>query len=169
MSRKRIKPNVRPSQELVEKIYAAIDASTIPQELKAVYMLANAVQIMTESTFRRIELIFLENGLEAHSNSLLHGIEEYCRMVRKAGRHFFDKIEPQIGGATFEIGRDASEGCELYDSFNQDCDELIRLMLLYIDRTRNTDRWRDVFAYLRRLPSTGTFNDEDFTRYKMKV
>lgn len=150
------------------KIYADIDASTIPQELKALYLLATAVQIMNETVFRRIQHVFLENGITIGSNVLLDGLDDYCRTTKKASRQFFRKVEPQIAGATFDVGRDASEGAAVYDAFSEDCNELCRLVLLYLDRTDKNERWRDVFTLLRRMPSTGTFRDEDFTRYKMR-
>lgn len=95
-------------------------------------------------------------------------ITDYCRYTKMASSLFFQRIEPQISGATFELGRNYQESCEAYDGFAEDSNELCRLFLLYLDRTAKTERWRDVFALLRRMPSQGLFKDEDFTRFKMK-
>jgi len=160
------KATVTPEQ--YKAIHDDIDASTIPQELKAIYILANALQLMVENAFQRLKYIHLNNGVEVKENDLLKGITDYCRTTKMASWQFYNRIEPQISGATFEIGRDYQEGAQAYDNFSEDSNELCRLFLLYLDRTAKTERWRDVFALLRRMPSQGLFKDEDFTRFKMK-
>lgn len=156
------------SKEQYRQIHADIDASTIPQQLKAVYILANALQLMVENSYQRLRAVHARNGVQINGNDLLKGITDYCKTTKMASWQFFNRIEPQINGATFEIGRDYEESCGLYDNFSEESNELCRLFLLYLDRTAKNERWRDVFALLRRMPSTGTFNDEDFTRFKMK-
>lgn len=156
------------TREQYRKIHEDIDASTIPQELKAVYMLANALQLMVDTSFRRIRSVYAKHGALIDGNDLLKGITDYCKMTKAASWQFFNRIEPQINGATFEVGRDAAEGADAYDNFNEDCNEIVRLVLLYLDRTAGNEKWRDVFTMLRRMPTTGKFNDEDYTRYKMK-
>ena len=160
------KATVTPEQ--YRKIHADIDASTIPQELKAIYILANSLQLMVENAFQRLRYVHANNGVIIQDNELLKGITEYCRLTKMASWQFYNRIEPQISGATFEIGRDNQEGCEIYDQFSEDSNELCRLFLLYLDRTAKNERWRDVFTFLRRMPSTGLFKDEDYTRFKMK-
>lgn len=156
------------TKEQRKAIHADVDASTLPQELKAIYILANAVELMTQNAFGRLKYVFARNGVIINENELLTGITDYCRYTKMASSLFFQRIEPQISGATFELGRNYQESCEAYDGFAEDSNELCRLFLLYLDRTAKTERWRDVFALLRRMPSQGLFKDEDFTRFKMK-
>lgn len=64
---------------------------------------------------------------------------------------------------------DAPDNAEAYDGFSQDQLEVVRLLMLYVDRTaRNNDAFAKVFATLRRMPGNGLFKDEDIARFKMK-
>ena len=152
------KPKI--TAEQIKRVHADVDASTIPQQLKAIYILANALELMTTNAFQRLRSVYLRNGVEVKENDLLKGITDYCRMTKMASWQFFNRIEPQITGATFEIGRDYQEKAGLYDDFSEDSN--------YLDRTAHNERWRDVFAQLRKMPSMGLFKDEDYTRFKMK-
>lgn len=145
-----------------------INNSTIPEELRAAYVLANALMLLTENSFSRIRSVYSKHGMIAKGNDLLKGLNEFCKAVKRASWLFFERIEPQIQGATFGVGRTVEEGVEVYDNFSEESNELCRLFLLYIDRTKDNERWRDVFTLLRRMPSVGVFKDEDFTRFKMK-
>lgn len=169
MSRKQAHPKVPLNRDLVEKIHKEICSTSIPEEMHTLYLLANSVQILTETIFRRIEHVFLENNIHPKSNDLLDSIEDYCRMIRKACRKFYDSIEPQICGATFNYGRTAKEKAALYDSFNAMSNELIRLLMLYRDRTNKNDKYLDIFEYLYNLESTGLFTLEDILKYKIQT
>lgn len=155
-------------KKIRDAINADIDASTIPSELKACYLLSNALQLLVDNSFERIKAVFNKHGVITNRNNLLTGITDYCKMVRSASWQFFNRIEPEISGATFEIGHTPEEGAELYDNFSDDANEICRLLLLYMDRTWRNDEWRKVFTLLRKMQSTGLFNDEDFTRFKQK-
>jgi len=145
-------------------ISADIQASTIPEELKALYLLADAVEIMNSQIFERIKWIYAKNGYNMKENELLTGITDYCKEVKKAQFLFSQKIEPQISGATFGIG-----GSTSYDSFNRWANELCRLVLLYLDRNAgDKEAFSKVFTTLRKLKPGGVFKDEDISKYKMK-
>lgn len=56
---------------------------------------------------------------------------------------------------------------EQYDSFNSDCNELIRLLMMFVDRcSRDEEACREVFAALERQTSKGIYPDEDIERFK---
>ena len=141
-----------------------INESTIPEELKVLTLLANATQILSEQCMQRMRAIYAKNGIKLKDNELLSGINDFCKLQKQASFQFFHKIEPLICHTTFDIG-----GTQEYDSFNADSNELIRLILLYVDRT-STDQeaFAKVFTTLRKLPSKNIFNDEDISRFKMK-
>ena len=160
---------------LKDKIFAEVDNSTIPEELKVVYLTANALQLMVQDSFNRIAGIFRKNGYITPENRLLSGLNDYCKMVKSATWQFFHSIEPQISGATFDAIYDrerpetAEHAAEVYDSFLFDSNEICRLLLLYIDRTaKSNDGFAKVFKTLRQLPSGNLINDEDITRFKQK-
>lgn len=160
------------AKETQKAIREEIGASTIPEELKVLYLMANATELMSTKAFIRLKSVFRKHGYTINENELLTGITQYCRMIKMATYHFFERIEPQIINATYSAGRYEDEptgDIAAYDGFNQDTNEICRLVLLYIDRTaRSKDGFAKVFKTLRQLPSSGLFNDEDITKYKIK-
>lgn len=160
------------TKERKKAIYAEVKSSTIPEELKAVYLMANATELMSVQAFERLKSVYRKHGYAINENELLTGVNQYCRLVRMASFQFFQKIEPQIQGATFFADRDEGDSSgdpEKYDDFMSDTNEICRLVLLYIDRVaRSQEGFAKVFRTLRQLPTGGIFRDEDFTRYKMK-
>lgn len=151
-------------KETRKKIWNDIEATTIPEEIKALYLLADATETMSTQIFERIKRVYVRNGYKLNENELLTGINEYCKSVKKASFQFYQKIEPQISGATFGIG-----GVEHYDNFNGWANEICRLLLLYLDRCAgDSDTFSKTFAMLRKRKSGGLINDEDITKYKMK-
>lgn len=151
-------------KETRKQIWNEIEASTIPEEIKALYLLADAVETMNTQVFERIKRVYVRHGFKLSENELLTGINEYCRSVKKASFLFYQKVEPQITGATFDIG-----GVEHYDNFNGWANELCRLNLLYLDRCAgDPDTFAKTFAMLRKRKSGGLIKDEDVSKYKMK-
>lgn len=144
-----------------EKIKAAIDRTSIPEEMSTLYALANAVDMMVHNTFQRIKTVYMLQGFRIRENEMLTGITQYCDMVRRAVAQFQARIEPNVVNATF-----APRGAAAYDSFQDDSREFCALILLYIDRTARSKEASDtVFATLKSLPSGGFFSDEDIKRY----
>lgn len=158
----------------LDKIRSDIDKSTIPDMLKVLYLMANATELLSQQSFLRIKAVFAKNGFIAKENELLSGINQYCKLIKQATFQFFDRIDPQITNATWGIGRNEDDpnapgNTSALDGFNEDANEICRLVLLYIDRTaRNNDAFSKVFKTLRQLPSSGLINDEDIARFKMK-
>lgn len=145
-------------------IRSQIHDTTIPEELKTVNVLAGATRLLSTQCFERLKAVYVKNGYELKENLTLSGISDYCDMERKACFLFSERIDPMITRTTFDIG-----GAGPYDDFNSDCNEIIRLVLLYIDRcSRDKAAFGKVFKTLRQLPSKGIFTDEDIARFKMK-
>lgn len=161
-------------KKTLDKIRADIDKSTIPDMLKVLYLMANATEILSQQSFLRIKAVFARHGLVVKENALLSGINQYCKLIRQATYAFFERIDPQITNATWGLGRDennpdAPGNSSALDGFNEDANEVVRLVLLFIDRTaRNNDGYAKVFKTLRQLSSAGIFTDEDIARFKMK-
>ena len=146
------------------KIWEDINSSTIPEEIKAVYLLADATETMSTQIFERIKCVYVKHGYKLSENELLTGINKYCRSVKSASFQFYQRIEPQVSGATFDIG-----GAMSYDSFNGWANEICRLVLLYLDRCAgDKDTFAKTFELLRKRKSGGLIKDEDITKYKMK-
>lgn len=157
-----------------KKIRQDIDQSTIPEEMSVLYMMANATDIMCNMIFNRIKAVYVRNGYKINENELLTGINDYCKSVKMASAQFFQRIEPQVQGATW--GRhqddehpDAPGDTDAYNHFMDDGNEICRLVLLYTDRcAKSQQNYGKIFKTLRQLPSGGLIKDEDISRYKMK-
>lgn len=151
-----------------KEIRRDIKASTIPEELKLMYLLANAVEIMSQQSFRRLKSVYARHGYTLKENTMLTGLNDYCKFIKLASCQFFDRIDPHIINATWGASTDA-DGAAVMDSFEEDANEIIRLLMLYVDRTAlNRDGFGKVFQTLRRMPGAGLFRDEDIARYKMR-
>lgn len=141
-----------------------INKSTIPDEIKLIYAIASACQCMVEHCDRRIRNVFANCGVKTAYNELLSGLNDYSKAVKMASVRFYDRIEGQIIDATYNIG-----GTESYDGFSEDANEIVRLLMLYVDRTiRDNKKAGEVFALLQEMPSLGIFKDEDIEHFKIK-
>lgn len=153
------------NKEILKNIRASIDNSTIPEEIKALYELAAATELMNTQVFERIRAKYIRNGYRCTENDMLKGINDYCKAVKMASFLFSQRIDPAIFNATYNVA-----GSKAYDWFNSDTNELCRLILLYIDRTaRNNENYEKVFSFLQGLPSCGIFKDEDVKKYVQKL
>lgn len=141
-----------------------LDKSTIPEEIKLMYMVATACQYIVEHCDIRIRNMFSANGVDTKENDFLSGMNDYCKNVKMASVRFYERIDRQINEATFEIG-----GAESYDGFNDMVTEMVRLLMIYIDRT-STDgaKAQKVFDLLADMPSLGIFKDEDIKHFVRK-
>lgn len=141
-----------------------IDKSSIPDEVKLMYIVACACQYIVEHCDSRIRNVFASCGIKTRGNDLLSGLNDYSKAVKMASARFYDRIEGQIIGATFDIG-----GTESYDGFNGDATELVRLLMLYVDRTaRDSGKAGKVFSLLEEMPSLGIFKNEDIKHFVKK-
>ena len=161
-------------KDQIKAIRKDIENSTIPEQLKVLYLMANATEILSQQSFQRIKAVFARHGMLTKENDLLTGINQYCKFTKMASYQFFERIDPQIINATWGMGRDednpdAPGNPDALDGFNEDANEIVRLVLLYIDRTaRNNEAFAKVFKTLRQLPSSGLIHDDDISRFKMK-
>ena len=159
-------------KKILEAIHKDIDNSTIPEEMKMMYMFADSLQSIVERVFQRVKNVYACHGYECKENELLTGLHNYCKNVKIASTNFYSRINPQIERATWGIGRgDDEEGNILaYDGFHGAACEIVRLVMLHIDRTANDEKaYAQVFRTLRKLPSKGVFEDKDVARYKLKM
>lgn len=158
-------------KDTIKQIRADINNSTIPDEIKLLYLMANATEIMSRQILMRLKVIYAKRGYNVHENDMLKGINGYCKFVKMASHQFFERIEPHIFGATWGVAKDEGEqlGVDVLDQFESDTNEVVRLVMLYIDRvSRNDGGFARVFKTLRQMPSLGIFKDEDIAKYKMR-
>lgn len=162
-------------KKLIKKIREEIKESSIPEELKVLYLMASATETLSQDAFRRCKAVYVKNGIKVTDNPLLTGLNDYCEAVMKASWHFFHRVEPQINSATFgafydrERPETTKDAVAAWDQFEADANEMCRLILLYVDRTvKNDVSCMNVFETLSKLPSCGLFSDEDIARFKLQ-
>ncbi len=161
-------------KEAKAAIRADIEATSLTEEMKMMYLLAGATQSVVENVMNRLRAIYRKNGLVIRENEMLSGLNDFCRCVRQAGFHYYNRVDNHVINCTWGMGRDedhpdAPGNTEAYEGFMEDQLEVVRLVMLYIDRTAlNNDAFARVFKTLRNLPSGGVFKDEDVAMFKMK-
>lgn len=65
-----------------KEIRRDIKAFTIPEELKLMYLLANAVEIMSQQPMRRLESVYVRHGYNLKENTMLTGLFEDANIAR---------------------------------------------------------------------------------------
>jgi hypothetical protein len=149
-----------------------IHSSSIPNEIKLMVQLANSCEIVVQDVFNRIKGIYAKHGFRpTNDNEILKGLTDYCKCVRAAGWHFYNKIDPLIADATFFQGDeidDGMTGSQRYDAFNGAANIGVRLLMLYADRVANDETYSKLFRTLRNMPTRGIFSDEDIARFTNK-
>ena len=147
-----------------------IFSSSIPSEIKLMVQMANSCQVVVEDVFNRIKGVYAKHGFRpTNDNEILKGLTDYCKCVRMAGWHFFNKIDPLITDATFYSGDDGEmTGVQRYDAFNGAANIAVRLLMLYADRVADEENYSKLFKTLRQMPTRGIFSDEDIARFTNK-
>ena len=154
-------------------IYEDIDKTTNPNELKVAYVMADACQTLVEHIYGRIQRVFLRHGYKIRENEHLSGLMEFDKAVKLAGMHFYGKVEPLIQNATWGCNGDrdnpdAPGNVAAYDKFHEDSNELVRLIMMYVDRCAGGEGTRDkVFKVLEELPSGKQFDEKDFEHFNV--
>lgn len=145
-----------------------IHSSSIPNEIKLMVQLANSCQVVVEDVFNRIKGVYAKHGFRpTNDNEILKGLTDYCKCVRQAGYHFFNRIEPLITDATFYSGddEDGMTPAQRYDAFNGAANVGVRLLMLYADRIYDDETYGRLFKFLRQMPTRGIFSDGDIARF----
>ena len=146
-----------------------IHASSIPNEIKLMVQLANSCQVVVEDVFSRIKGVYAKHGFRpTNDNEILKGLTDYCKAVKSAGWHFFNKIDPLITDATFFSSDEIKDGLtpsQRYDAFNGAANIGVRLLMLYADRICDEDGYGKLFKTLRQMPTRGIFSDTDIARF----
>ena len=144
-----------------------IHAFSIPNEIKLMVQLANSCQVVVEDVFMRIKAVYARHGFRPGDNEILKGLTDYCKAVKAAGYHFYNRIDPLITDATFFSGdiEDGMTPIQRYDAFNGAANIGVRLLMLYADRICDEEGYGKLFKTLRQMPTRGIFSDTDIARF----
>ena len=124
----------------------------VGNELKLAYNFAMATDILLRTIERRLRLF---GGLKQEKKQ---AFKRFSKAVEDAAYWFDRAYEGDLEAATCGVWT-------RLDGYRQDANELIRVMMLYIDRTTTFKTYDELIAYLKSLPEGGIFSAEDLARY----
>jgi hypothetical protein len=153
-------------------IHQDIDNSSIAEEMKYMFLKASGLQSVVEHVYSRIKGVYLNNGYECKENEVLSGLADYCKAVKAASFHFYERIQPLIDDATWGVGLEDDENGNTvaFDGFAAKANELVRLDLNYLNAADPKKMYEAVFTVLRRNASkTPLFENKVISHYKMKM
>lgn len=156
----------------LKAIHDYIDRTSIPEEMKLMYLMANATQSVVLHVYDRIKSAYMTYGYVTTDNQLLKGLNEYCKEVMKASKEFENTVQPQIDNATWGVGLDEDgEGNIIaYDGFNAKSNEFVRLLQNYMNAEDPEKMYDAVFRTMRRMASKNPlFENKVITHFKMKM
>jgi hypothetical protein len=145
--------------------------SSIPDEMKFMLLLASACQNVVEHVFTRIKGVYTANGYECKSNDMISGLNGYCDAVKKASFQFFERVNPHIINSTWNVGiNETGEGNIIaHQGFENKVNEIIRLLMKYINSADGKEAYEKVFTLLARLPKNGPFEDKVISHFKVNM
>lgn len=125
--------------------------------------LVNVLHLMLQATTVLVEDIDQQlraQGSKFHKEKKQY-IKNYARCVEQA-RYWMEKfgLDTSCWEAVGEDGR-------AYSNVIADANELIRLVMLYVDRAHTEDGYYKIFRYLRSLPENGLFPEWYIARFNM--
>ena len=159
-------------KKTLDAIHEDIDSSSIPEEMKLMYLMASATQSVVLHVYDRIKSAYLNHGWVTTGNDHLKGLNDYCKAVKKACIDFEHRIEPQINDATWGVGLDESEegGIIAFDGFNAKANEFVRLLLNYMNTLEPEKMYKAVFTTLRKNASPHpVFDNKVISHFKIKM
>ena len=125
--------------------------------------LVNVLHLMLQATTVLVEDIDQQlkvQGNRFHKEKKQY-IKNYARCIEQA-RYWMEKfgLDTSCWEAVGEDGR-------AYSNVIADANELIRLVMLYVDRAHTEDGYYKIFRFLRSLPENGLFPEWYIGRFNM--
>lgn len=159
---------MRAPKEIETKISAAIEDSSIIDEMVAATLMCNSLDVMLRDIDNRIRAIYRKYGLNAKpadTENVLTGMARYSKAVHNALYWFERDVEQRITDCTFG----SAGGVKSYDEFRYSANELCQLILLAVDRGKHDGAMAKIFNYLHKLKKGDRFSQEDIDRFFLKT
>lgn len=128
-------------------------------KVNLMHLVARALDILVTDTVNTLR----DGGYEWQRESK-QAFKRYVKCVEDSCYWFEKAIEDEVEDAVANSG----EGWELYDSYLEDANEIVRLLLLYMDRSHDLSNRDKIFRFIREIPEQGLFTDEEIDRFRMK-
>lgn len=153
--------------EMKAAIKEELAKSSFPDKLTLLVAMITAVDLLRGDIDSHMRAVYYKHGLADSASrymgaGMLSGMNEYCRVTERAERLCEEFIEPYQNTVIEESGAAA------YDSMRNDAAELVRLMMLYTDRTRSREGYEELMKYMCSLPSAGVFSEDDIMRHRVR-
>lgn len=127
----------------------------VENEVTLLYELATALDILVYD----IDQMLSRTG-HSFSREKKMQFRAYAKSVKDA-TYYLDKL-----GVERALWRAAQENYTVADNCLADAYELIRIIMLYIDRSHNDASFRSIYRHMSNLPQTGIFPDGYINRFE---
>lgn len=124
----------------------------------------NVLHLMLQATMVLVEDIDMQlhiQGNAFHREKKKH-IKNYARCIEQA-RGYMEKF-----GLDTSCWEAVGEDSKAYTNVIADANELIRLILLYVDRAHCENGYYDIMRSLRAMPENGLFPESYISRFNFK-
>ena len=142
--------------ELMRRIFK----TTIPSELQVMYLLAQGLDILINDVDRRMANQCRQAGLDVKHGFVGEDkskLAQFSKSIKQA-KYWFERMEPLVNQYTFGEG-----GVAGYDSFRADANEIVRMILMYCNLSKEDAR--AMLADAASKEGVGMFNKQDFERF----
>lgn len=145
---------LKKEQDFKTRIDRAV--KVVGNDLKLAYGFAQAVDILLASVARRLSAF---GGMKREKKMAFN---QFRKAVESAAYWYDRAFEGDLEAAT------CGEWVKL-DGYRQDSNELIRAMMLYIDRTTTYKTYGDLIKHMEDMPEGGIFSAEDIARFNFRA
>ena len=140
-----------------ESVEKAIKYSSVSMLTNIMYIMLMCVDILQEE---------IDKEFRKHSERFHHEKRQAFNRYKKCMLDASVWIEKF--GVDQSVWEAVHENTSRFDGFRADANELLRLVLLYVDRSHTEDGFYKIFRYLRSLPENGIFSEEDVAKFEFK-
>lgn len=142
---------------MADKIEKAFKETSLGWLVDVFYLLLQAVSIVMEDIDERLR------DAESHfQREKKMQVNRLLKCLKDAERYFNDI---GVDSSMFEA---VDKNVKRYDNAMADAFELVREILLYVDRSATVDGFYSIFRFMRSLPSSGRFTEADLSRFDFK-
>lgn len=135
---------------------AKLERTPLGWEVSVLHILLQATDVLIED----IDMQLRAQSASFRQDKKMH-FKNYSRCLEQA-RCYLEKFG--LDTSCWEaVGKDPHR----YSNIIADANELIRLILLYVDRAHTEEGYYDIFRHLRALPENGIFPEKFIGRFNM--
>lgn len=143
--------------EMKDSVETARKLSSLDMLVNVMYNMLMGVDILQEEIDQELNKV----GEHFHFEKR-QAFNKYKKLMQDAYKQY-EKF-----GVTDSIWEATGENANRFDDFRADANELLRMIVLYVDRAHYVESFYKIFRFLRSLPPGGLFTEEDVERFEFK-